>query len=288
MQVRNSVIRAGCVLALWATALAAIAAQHSKLSDQPIVKLDENEADLWEHASGPMTAVHVSASEAAKLEFESYVSFEIVVSPDGHVESATPTSDGKGHLEEARAIEMARRFKPWMQDGKNIRVAVTDYVELLPPERWALDPLSFPEPWGLKGAEIKLSRSACYGRCPDYTVVIRGDGNVHFTGRRFVQMPGDHEAHVSRDAVKELVQKFEKAGFFAADDKYIALVTDNPTYTLTLKVAGKTKTVTDYVGTEVGMPLAIVELERDVDELAGTERWVKGNAQSAPSLKEEN
>lgn len=39
------------------------------------MKLDENEANLPQHVLGPMTAVHLSATEAAKLEFESYVSF---------------------------------------------------------------------------------------------------------------------------------------------------------------------------------------------------------------------
>jgi Domain of unknown function (DUF6438) len=279
VQARSSAIVAGCVLALGAIALAAVAAQQSNPGDGPLVKLDESEANLGEHTLGPMTAVHVSALEAAKLEFESYVSFEIVVSPDGHVESAMPVGEERLHLDEARAIEMARRFTPWMRDGKSIRVAVRDYVELLPPERWALVPRSFPEPWDLKSVEIKLSRTVCYGRCPEYTVVIRGDGTVQFDGGSYVLMPGKHEAHVAPGAVKELVEEFEKAKFFAAADKYIATVTDNPTYTLTLKAGGKAKTVTDYVGTQVGMPLAIVNLERDVDDVAGTERWIRGKVE---------
>jgi hypothetical protein len=80
--------------------------------------------------------------------------------------------------------------------------------------------------------------------------------------------------------VKELVRQFEKARFFAAGDNYIARVTDNPTYKLTLTVAGETKTVTDYVGEQVGMPLVNTDLENAVDDVAGTERWIKGNKQS--------
>jgi hypothetical protein len=148
---------------------------------------------------------------------------------------------------------------------------------LLPPERWALVPRSFPEPWGLKSVKIELSRSVCYGRCPAYSVTIRGDGSVHFDGQRFVQIPGKHDARIAPDAVRELVRQFEKAKFFAAGDKYIAEVTDNPTYTLALTVGGKTKTVTDYVGEQVGMPLVITDLENAVDEAAGTERWIKGD-----------
>jgi hypothetical protein len=241
-----------------------------------VVDLESGDARVWEHRLGPTTAVHVDSAEARALGFESYLTFEIVVSSDGRVESAKPVGDEKRHVDEGRAIEMARRFKPWMRDGKNIRVRVTDDVMLLPPERWAPAPRSFPEPWDLSGVKIELSRSMCFGRCPEYTVTILGDGRVHFDGGYYVQASGKHEARITPDAVMELVRRFEKAKFFAAGDKYIAEVTDNPTYTLTLTVGGETKTVTDYVGEQVGMPLVITDLENAVDETAGTERWVKG------------
>ncbi len=242
-----------------------------------MVELDSSEAQVWEHRLGPSTAVHVGSAEARTLGFESYLTFEIVVSADGNVESATPVGDVKGHLDEGRAIEMARRFKPWTRNGKNISVRVRDDVMILPPELWTLHPRSFPEPWDLQDVKIELSRSMCYGRCPAYSVTIRGDGSVDFNGERYVQIPGKHDARIARDAVMELVRQFESAKFFAAGDKYIAEVTDNPTYTLTLAVGGKTKTLTDYVGEQVGMPLVITDLENAVDEAAGTERWIKGD-----------
>ena len=102
-------------------------------------------------------------------------------------------------------------------------------------------------------------------------------GSVHFSGEKYVQFQGEHDAHIAPAAVMELVRQFENAKFFAAGDKYIARVTDNPTYKLTLTVGGKTKTVTDYVGEQVGMPLAITDLENAVDDAAGTERWIKGD-----------
>jgi hypothetical protein len=223
--------------------------------------------------------VHASPAEARTLGFEEYLTFEIVVSAEGRVESATPIGEEKRHLEEARAMEMARRFKPWTRDDKNVRVRVTDYVMLLPPEQWALVPRSFPEPWGLKGVKIQLTRTVCYGRCPAYSVTIRGDGSVHFHGDRYVHDQGEHDAQIDPAAVRDLVRRFEKADFFAAWDKYAATVTDNPWYTLTLTVAGQTKTVKDYAGEQVGMPLVITDLERAVDDAAGTERWIKGDAQ---------
>jgi hypothetical protein len=280
MRVNGLSVFAACFLILGAAALRAQPPSQPFTPDQPIVELKEDEARVWEHRRGPMTAVHVSPIEAATLRFETYLTFDIVVAADGHVESAEPIGDEKRHLDEARAIEMARTFKPWTRDGKNIRVRATDYVYLLPPERWALAPRSFPEPWNLKGVKIQLTRTVCYGRCPAYSVTIRGDGSVHFSGEKYVQIQGDHDAQIAPAAVKELVRQFEKARFFAAGDNYIARVTDNPTYKLTLTVAGETKTVTDYVGEQVGMPLVNTDLENAVDDVAGTERWIKGNKQS--------
>lgn len=255
----------------------ALRAQSAEQPTSNVVALEESEAQVWKHRQGPTTAIHVNPDEARTLGFERYLTFEIVVSADGHVESARPVGEEKRRLEEGQAIEMVRQFKPWTKDGRNIRVRVTDYVSLLPPERWALHPGSFPEPWDLQGVKIKLSRSVCYGRCPAYQVTIQGDGKVHFTGESFVASPGKHDAQISTEAVKSLVRRFEKARFFSAEREYIARVTDNPTYTLTLTAGGKTKSVTDYVGEQVGMPLVITDLENAVDEVAGTARWIKGS-----------
>jgi len=285
MHVKLLSVLTGCLLVLGVALLRGQPAPQLPTSQatstgQSAVELESEEARVWEHRLGPTTAVHVDSAEARTLGFESYLTFEIVVSTDGHVESATPVGDEKQHVDEGRAIEMARRFKPWTRDGKNISVRVTDDVLLLPPERWALVPRSFPGPWDLQSVKIELSRTQCYGRCPAYSVTIRGDGSVHFDGQRYVQIPGKHDARVAPDTVRELVRQFEKAKFFAADDKYVAEVTDNPTYTLTLTVGGEKKTVTDYVGEQVGMPLVITDLENAVDEASGTERWIKGSDQT--------
>jgi len=64
-------------------------------------------------------------------------------------------------------------------------------------------------------------------------------------------------------------------------------VTDLPSYRISLTFGESTKRVGDYDGTEVGMPDAVKDLERQIDETADTERWVKGNAETLRSLKAE-
>ena len=70
-----------------------------------------------------MTAVHVSPIEAATLRFETYLTFEIVVTAEGRVESAEPIGDEKRHLDEARAIEMARTFSRGRETAKTFAYA---------------------------------------------------------------------------------------------------------------------------------------------------------------------
>lgn len=142
---------------------------------------------------------------------------------------------------------------------------------------------------------ISLSRSACYGLCPNYTVVIHGDGRVRFSTdvkavsgadavfRQFapsqgVLMPGMHEDRIPPQSVLELLAQFQHAGFWRLKDRYVAMATDNPRQIITLEVDGRRKQVTDYLGTEVGMPHSVRDLEEAVDRVAGTARWVNGNA----------
>lgn len=270
------------------TGTGGILASQSAAAQQPVMELQPQDAKLSEHRIGPETAVHVSDEEYRRLERgPTYVEFEIVVSENGRVEQAALTGYTKVHVEEARSIEMDRVFKPWTEDGANIRVKVHDYVALLPPERWAEVRVPFPQPWDLREASVQLRRTRCYGTCPDYQITIAGNGTVRFSGYGLVLIPGDHVAHIAPDAVRGLIADFEKADFFSARDQYAASVTDNPAQILTLSVAGHTKTVKDYVGTEAGLPLAIRNLEAEVDEVAGTERWVKGDESTAASLENE-
>jgi hypothetical protein len=98
---------------------------------------------------------------------------------------------------------------------------------------------------------ISLSRTACFGFCPDYTVTISGDGQVTYVGRNF-----------------------ESLG-----NIYRAPITDIPTQSIALTRNGHTKTVVDYGGTSVGMPPAVRELETEIDRVAGVSRWTLRDGQ---------
>lgn len=119
---------------------------------------------------------------------------------------------------------------------------------------------------------ITLERTVCFGACPDYKVTINGDGTVVFEGRNFVAIEGVQTAKISEEQVQNLVAEFYRAGFFSLRDRYEQQITDLPSQTTSITIDGKSKTIYRY-GFE---PRQLAELENKIDEIAGTEKWIKG------------
>ncbi|HEY0313927.1 MAG TPA: DUF6438 domain-containing protein [Allosphingosinicella sp.] len=251
-----------------------------------------------ERLSGETTLVAKNAQVLGE------VAVVATVDVDGRVIDAA-VDDNFSKLDPAPALAAVRswRFRPQTFDGKPvIAVGVVRIAYRVPEEREAVAP-PFPDA-AAADTEIVLERSACYGPCPDYAVSIRGDGTVRFStgGAAFkgtagevhlaymgnnVLLPGAHIAHVDPATVARLVAKFRNARFFGLKPSYEASITDSPTYKLTVRAGGKTKSVTDYVGTWAGMPEEVSALEDAVDEVAGSARWVSGNATTIKALEGE-
>ncbi|UPG91762.1 DUF6438 domain-containing protein [Luteibacter aegosomaticola] len=149
---------------------------------------------------------------------------------------------------------------------------------------------------------ITLERSMCYGACPAYKVTIHGDGRVHYEGEpggppRAAQQPGDfgpgytvvvggsHDDRIPSTEISVLLARFRDAGFWDLNDEYKAAVTDVPTYTVTLSNGSRTKSVVDFMGSEVGMPASVTALQDAIDKAAHTDRWTKGTAELIPWLE---
>src|SRR5690606_9216002 len=122
--------------------------------------------------------------------------------------------------------------------------------------------------------EISMTRTPCFGFCPDYTVTITGDGHVIYEGRRFVNVVGRAEAHITPAQVQALLARFDAVGFERLQNEYRAGVTDLPSTTIQLVRNGRSKSVLDYGGTGAGMPESVRELQAEIDRVAGTAPWV--------------
>jgi hypothetical protein len=167
------------------------------------------------------------------------------------------------------------QFTPFQLKGVAVTAEVEEYVNLVPPERLPATHVAPPPIRPDSDIAIALERSVCFGSCPAYTVTIRTSG-VEFDGVSNVAALGKHSAAVDPHEVTQLAAKFVAADFYSMDAAYSAPVTDIPGYSVSISIDGNAKTVRDYAGEWVGMPQVITQLEKDVEDLAGTERWIKG------------
>ncbi len=179
------------------------------------------------------------------------------------------------------------KFTPFEKNGKPVAAQVEEYIDLVPPERLPKHRVPPPVLRANSKIEIKLSRSGCFGSCPSYNVTLTPQGIV-FSGGGYVVASGSHTASVDPDAVRALAQKFIDADFYSMDTAYVASVTDNPSYQLSISIDDQSKQVNDYVGAWVGMPAVISDLEEDVDALARTDRWIEGKDGLVEALQDEH
>lgn len=143
---------------------------------------------------------------------------------------------------------------------------------------------SFPDVADRESVRISLTRTACFGTCPAYTVQIRGDGLVSYAGQAHVAVTGRHVDRISDETVSRLIEMFRVAEFFSLRDEYVGNRTDHPRYEVSFTGSGRTKRVIDYIGKEGGMPESVTMLEDAIDRLAGTAKWVQGTPELVDAL----
>ena len=138
-----------------------------------------------------------------------------------------------------------------------------------PPQR-----VAFPAIRDWHSLKITLRRTMCFGACPSYRVEIDGDGHVAYVGEANVAVKGEAAAQIPRADVRRLYDAFRKAQFFWLYDSYRAPITDLPEYHVGISYDGHSMEVVDYMGTGIGMPHAVVDLEQLIDKVANTQQWI--------------
>jgi ankyrin repeat protein len=253
---------------------------------QSALKIPDRE--VWEHRITPVKLIHSERFDPRSSSLHDTIALEVIVGTDGVVESARAVDGPREFFAEAELLERGQRFRPFEKDGVPVRAAIRDYVRLGPAEQWSAQRVPFPEikDWG--SLRMTLSRTTCFGECPAYSVEVRGGGTVTYQGKEFVLITGEHHSRISRKQVQQLFAKFRQADYFSLKDEYKASITDSPTKTTSIEFDGRRKQVKDYVGSYVGMPEVVTELEGSFDELAGTKKWVKETSETWPSLVAEH
>jgi hypothetical protein len=127
---------------------------------------------------------------------------------------------------------------------------------------------------------VTLERTPCFGTCPVYQVAISRSGVVRFVGKHHVTRQGEATAEIPAARVDSLLRELEAGGYFGFADAYVMdspacgrYATDSPTVITSATAAGRTKTIQHDYGCDAA-PQELGRLERLIDEVAGSSRWV--------------
>lgn len=244
-------------------------------------------SDAYTHRIGEGGLIHSSA--VSEHSAPPSITLKIIVNEQGKVISAQAINGRPQFYKEAEQIELRRRFKPFEKDGKPVRVTFEDYVSIVPPEIWASPRVPFPAVKDLNSLRIHLERGNCFGPCVLYSVDVQGNGQVDFHGGLGMLIPGHHRSRISKQAVLDLLTAFRRADYFSVRDRYAEESgTDGPLTATSIDFDGRHKSVLDYLGTSCGLPEVVTQLEESIGEIAGTEKWTRGNNETGPSLLAEH
>lgn len=236
-------------------------------------------AEAIEHRLTDLEPIVVDLKPEDRLSLIPVVDIAGTVGADGQVVSARvvsgyATNSGTDQsAQEALAQVRALRFEPFVRDGRPVTANLEIFVPLVEVRASPPPSLSFPE-GPLAGATIELKRTQCFGPCPAYSVTISGTGDVTWRGDANVAVRGEANDRIDPRIVEALLVRARSAGFFDLRDIYRADVTDGPTFTITVTLAGRTKRVEDYDGALVGMPYEVTLLEQAIDRAARTARRI--------------
>jgi hypothetical protein len=122
--------------------------------------------------------------------------------------------------------------------------------------------------------EVSMERTTCFGTCPAYTVVVRGDGKITYTGHHYVKVVGPSSSWLAPSARIALAEAFEKAGYFSMQDEYANVnPTDFPWVKLSFKGGGREKAINHYTA-DSSAPAALDLLEQDFDRIVEIEQFI--------------
>ncbi|MCO4294318.1 DUF6438 domain-containing protein [Solitalea sp. MAHUQ-68] len=99
----------------------------------------------------------------------------------------------------------------------------------------------------LEVSQINFKADACFGTCPIFTMTIMADGTAHYNAKMYNERQGEFSATIRKSQFDSLKILIEKASFFNLKNEYSTDWTDQPTYTVTVKLKnGQSKQIRDY------------------------------------------
>ncbi len=121
-------------------------------------------------------------------------------------------------------------------------------------------------------AVARIQRTACFGRCPIYTMTVYEDGRVEYFGKNFTPRVGLWGGKVSPDVMENLMNYANEVGYFELNNIYDKeAITDLPSTITSLLNPEGLKTVVN----RFDAPEELRRFEQYFDQLFNEVDWTE-------------
>jgi Domain of unknown function (DUF6438) len=136
-------------------------------------------------------------------------------------------------------------------------------------------------PRDLKSVTVELSRGPCFGHCPVYTIIVRGDGQVEYAGHERWQghtVETTKSGTIAQDQVVQILRALDQVEFMTLDGRAFDWAYDTPSVGVRVSVDGKIKEVVSdsaVVGPPKGRQAQFVEAADKIATVLDPTNWSK-------------
>jgi len=106
---------------------------------------------------------------------------------------------------------------------------------------------------------ISLEKTACFGRCPVFKIIIYNNGECLYNGIKFVKKSGEYNLKINEREVDEILSQAKEIGFDNLKNEYSERITDLPTTYIMIN----NKKIKDYYGA----PTELKDLEKLIEKI---------------------
>ena len=113
---------------------------------------------------------------------------------------------------------------------------------------------------------VTMTRTACYGTCPQYTISIYDNGLIKYDGKLFVDKKGCFYSKIPKSFINLLITKIKTIYFFDLNTNYDAPMTDFPSVIVEVNLASNHHKITD----RFSGPEKLKELQLFIDSISNS------------------
>ena len=106
---------------------------------------------------------------------------------------------------------------------------------------------------------ISLEKTACFGRCPVFKIIIYSNGECLYNGIKFVKKSGEYNLKINKREIDEILSQAKEIGFDNLKNEYSERITDLPTTYIMIN----NKKIKDYYGA----PTELKDLEKLIESM---------------------